>query len=173
MFTLGMAGLIAAYVLIAILLLSINLYSNWSWQVKAGSIIITTAFYIVTYLSFPALLGWPTDDNPPGNFHLIAAHVQQPNKITGNDGSVFIWLTQIDDLTSDVAPRAYELPYSDALYEIIINANNKIKKGIPQLGEFKDPEQSLAGQIKDISGIGDKSVSIQFYDLPDPLFPEK
>lgn len=173
MFTLGITGLIAAYVLIAILLLSINLYSNWSWRVKAGSIVITTTFYIITYLSFPPLLGWPTDANPPSNFYLIAAHVQQPSKITGDNGSVFLWLTQIDDLTSAATPRAYELPYSDALYEVIINANSKIKKGIPQLGEFKDPDQSLAGQIKDASRFGKDSLNIQFYDLPDPLFPEK
>ena len=44
MFTLGTTGLIAAYILIALLLLSINLYSSWSWKVKATTIIITSSF---------------------------------------------------------------------------------------------------------------------------------
>ena len=56
MYTLGIAGLVAAYILIALLLLSINLYSNWSWKVKAGSIVVTTLLYVVTYLSFPRCL---------------------------------------------------------------------------------------------------------------------
>ena len=53
--TLGITGIIAAYILLALLLLSINLYSKWSWHIKAATIVLTSAFYIITYLSLPAL----------------------------------------------------------------------------------------------------------------------
>ena len=172
MFSLGMTGLIAAYILIALILLSINLYSNWSWKVKAATIILTSIFYIVTYFSYPQLLGWPTSENPPERFRLIASHVQQPNKITGEDGYVYLWLTRIDDLASTNPPRAYRLDYSNELHERVINANSKLNKGIPQLGEFDD-HQNIIDELKDAPRSGQKTVKIEFYDLPDPLFPDK
>lgn len=172
MYTLGISGLVAAYVLLAILLLSINLYSNWSWKIKATSIIITSIFYIITYMSFPPLLGWPSGDIPPERFRLIAAHVKQPNKITGEEGSIYLWLTEFDDLTTDVPPRAYSVPYTDQLHERVIHANANLKKGISQLGEFDDDLQTNINPA-DGKRLGQISVKIQFYDLPDPLFPDK
>ena len=170
--TLGIAGIITAYVLIALLLLSINLYSNWSWKVKAGSIIITTVFYIITYISFPPLLGWPTSQQPPERFKLLAAHVEQPDKASGKEGSIYLWINQIDDLTAYGAPRAYKMPYSDLMHEVVIKANAKLKKDIPQLGELNE-EGSMQVDVQDSSRAGVADAPIVFYDLPDPLFPDK
>lgn len=169
--TLGITGIIAAYILLALLLLSINLYSKWSWPVKAASIIITSAFYIVSYYSFPPLLGWPTSQNPPAQFRLIAAHVSQPNKEMGIEGSVYLWLTEIKNMTDSPEPRAYELQYSNELHEKIVNVKAKLDKDIAQMGEFKEPDDTMLQVNEQRRGV--KSVEIQFYDLPDPLFPDK
>jgi hypothetical protein len=169
--TLGISGIIAAYVLLGLLLLSINLYSKWSWPVKAATIIITSAFYVITYFSFPPLLGWPTTQNPPSQFRLISAHVVQPNKETGKEGSVYLWLTEIENMTDLEEPRAYELEYSNELHEKIINVNAKLEKDIAQLGEFKEPDDAYNQVVEQKRGV--KSVYIEFYDLPDPLFPDK
>jgi hypothetical protein len=171
--TLSVSGLIAAYILIAILLLSINLYSKWSWQVKAGAIFITTVFYVVTYLSFAPLLGWPTEESPPGNFRLIAAHVQQPNKITGDDGAIYLWLSHIKDLSKNTPPRAYVFPYSNNFYEKIVAAKAKLNKGVPLLGEFEEIDEMNMVEVEDSSKMGQESINIDFYDLPDPLIPDK
>jgi len=171
--TLSISGLVAAYILIAVLLLSLNLYSRWSWQVKAGAIVLTTAFYIVTFISFSPLLGWPTEQSPPGNFRLIAAHVQQPNKITGDSGAIYLWLSQVENLRKNSPPRAYKLPYSDKLYEKIVVANAKLAKGVPLLGETEEFDKSNMVQVEDASRMGQESINIQFYDLPDPLIPDK
>jgi hypothetical protein len=168
---LGITGIISAYILIGLLLLSINLYSKWSWQVKAASIIITSAFYVITYFSFPPLLGWPTSEYPPSQFRLISAHVVQPNKETGEDGSVYLWLTEIENMATSAEPRAYELDYSNELHEKIINVNAKLDKDIAQLGEFKEPDDTMTQVDEQRRGV--KSVHIEFYDLPDPLFPDK
>lgn len=168
---LGITGIIAAYTLIGLLLLSINLYSKWSWQVKALSIILTSAFYVITYFSFPPLLGWPTTQNPPSQFRLISAHVVQPNKETGEEGSVYLWLTGIENMNASQEPRAYQLEYSNELHERIINVNAKLDKDIAQLGEFKEPDETF-NQVEELKR-GMKSVKIEFYDLPDPLFPDK
>ena len=169
--TIGITGIIAAYILIGLLLLSINLYSKWSWQVKAITIILTSAFYIITYFSFPPLLGWPTSQNPPEQFRLIAAHVEQPNKETGAEGAVYLWLTEIKSMTDIPEPRAYQLDYSNELHEKIINVNAKLDKDIGQLGEFKEPDGKMVDIDEQRRGV--KSVEIEFYDMPDPLFPDK
>ena len=56
--TLGITGIISAYILLALLLLSINLYSKWSWQIKAATIVLTSVFYVVLVVFFyPLRLG--------------------------------------------------------------------------------------------------------------------
>ncbi len=172
MYSLGMTGLIAAYVLVALLLLSINLYSNWSWKVKAGCIVATTLLYLVTYLSFPPLLGWPTGEMPPQRFRLVGADVLQPDKMTGAEGIVYLWVKDLDDLSGRTQPRAYKLPYSSVLHEAVLAAKSKMNKGMEQLGEFKLPLEN-AREVDMASRGGQQSVEIDFYDIPDPLIPDK
>lgn len=171
-FTLGLTGLVAAYVLLALLLLSINLYSTWSWPVKAATIVITSLFYLIAYFSIPPMLGWPTSAELPQKFKLNAIHVVQPDKLTNEDGIIYLWLTEIDDLEAVGTPRSHELPYSDPLYKAVNKARIKMKKGIEQLGEVKKPEEG-AVKIDREGKTTQVSSPIKFYDLPDPIFPEK
>ena len=168
---LGITGIIAAYILLALLLLSINLYSKWSWQVKAATIVLTSAFYVVTYYSLPALLGWPTSQNPPSQFRLLAAHVIQPDKEKNTSGTVYLWLSKIINMTELGEPRAYEFDYSAELHEKIINVNAKLDNDIAQIGVFKEPDDIFNEVHKQRRGV--RSIKIEFYDLPDPLFPDK
>lgn len=172
MFTLGMSGLIAAYVLIALLLLSVNLYSSWSWPVKVATIIITSLFYLVTYFSLPSLLGWPTSEDLPAKFKLNSVHVVQPDKLSGNKGAIYLWVTEIKDLHPIRVPRAYKLPYSDPLYKQVNKASIKMNKGMQQMGEYKKPEGDVE-IIENPGRTGQVSTPVKFYDLPDPLYPEK
>jgi len=170
--TLGISGLIAAYIVLAALLLSINLYSKWSWRVKTITIVVTSAFYVISYYSFPPLLGWPTNQSLPSHFRLLSTEVHQPDKLSETDGAVYLWLKEIEDITTYVLPRAYVLPYSNLLHEKIISTQSKIDRGIPQLGEY-EKDDSMRQEVLDSSEIGKESLNIQFYDLPDPLFPDK
>lgn len=172
MFTLGLTGLVSAYVLLALLLLSINLYSIWSWPVKAATIILTSLFYFVAYFSIPPMLGWPTSAELPQKFKLNAIHIVQPDKLANEEGKIYLWLTELHDLEAADTPRAYELPYSDPLYKAVNKARTKMKKGIEQLGEIKKPEKD-AVKIDKEGKTTLVSSPIKFYDLPDPMFPEK
>lgn len=172
MLTLGIAGLIAAYVVIALLLLSINLYSNWPWPVKAASIIVTSAFYLVTYFSMPGLLGWPTSEQLPAKFKVNAVHIIQPDKLSKSKGAIYLWVTEIRNLHPVGVPRAYKLPYSEPLFEKVNKAKIKMNKGLQQLGEYKEPD-SDAEIIVNPGRTGQVSTPVKFYDLPDPLYPEK
>lgn len=173
MMTLGISGLVAAFILLALLLLSINLYSRWSWPVKAGTIILTTLFYAVTYLSLPPLLGWPIENDLPEKFRLIAAHVQQPDKLTKDGGAIYLWVTDVRNLVAHAPPRAYRFPYSGLMHEVVINAMAKLQKGVPQLGEFREPENPDMGLIREPARLGQVSAPVRFYDVPDPLYPDK
>lgn len=173
MFTLGISGLITAYVLLALLLLSINLYSNWSWQVKAGSIVVTSIFYIITFLSFPPILGWATEQNPPEKFRILSVHVDQPDKISGSEGAVYLWTAGIENLSTDVEPRAYKFEYSNELHERVLQVKSKLNKNILQLGEFEDPETGSLENLEEKTGMSAVSAKLTFYDLPDPLIPDK
>jgi len=170
--TLGISGLIAAYIVLAVLLLSINLYSKWSYQVKAITILVTSAFYVISYFSFPPLLGWPTSQALPSHFRLLSSEVHQPDKLTGKEGAIYLWVKEVEDITIQVLPRAYTLPYSSLLHEQIISAQSKIDRDIPQLGEYEE-DDSMRVKVLDSSETGQESLDIQFYDLPDPLFPDK
>ncbi|MGH8120281.1 MAG: hypothetical protein ACRESK_06670 [Gammaproteobacteria bacterium] len=172
MFYLGISGLITAYVLIAVLLLGIGIRSSWSWKIKTTAIIITTAFYLVTYYSWPRLLGWPSEEQPPQQFQLLAAYVERPDRQRGVSGAIYLWLTRIDDLSAPVVPRAYRFPYSVQLHERVLKATSSLNKGIAQLGEFEGGENGSTALNKNVSGSGEKSVNMIFYDLPDTMFPE-
>jgi len=187
---LGTSGLVAAYVVVALLLLVLNLNARWSWTVKALAIAMVSALYLVTYYSIPPLLGWPTDQSLPKRFNLIAVYVQEPDKASGRAGEILLWASDMAEGPRGAEPRAYRVAFTKSLHEKVQEAGNKIRKGLPQLGEVKD--EKVAGRAKAASSAegeqktvdtagksaeavagGQSSTIIEFYDLPDPLFPEK
>ncbi len=172
MITLSIAGLLTAYVLLAVLLLSLNLYSSFSWPVKAAGILLVFLFYLVSYFSFPPLLGWPTADKLPERFRLLAAHVQEPDKVAGTEGEIYLWITDMSTGKHAKVPRAYKLPFSTELHRKVVEAKTKLNKKLPQLGELIDEGQRV-DEVKDNTQGGQASINIEFFDMPDPLFPEK
>ena len=173
MLILSQVGLIAAYVLIALLLIAVTLYAQFSWRIKAGLIAIVSAFYIVTYFSFPPLLGWPTDEELPKRFNLVAIFVQEPDKTTGDPGEIFLWLTNLERGARRNEPRAYRVPFNDELHAKVVEAGTKMRKGLPQLGEVVDENLGPHARPTDESRGGQETTNIEFFDLPDPLFPDK
>ena len=173
MHTLSSLGLVSAYIVLAVLLLSINLYSRWSWPVKAGTIIITAAFYFVTFMSVPGLLGWPVASRLPDKFRLLAAEVQQPNKLTHDKGAIYLWITDANDLAADGPPRSYKLPYSEPTYQAILNATAKLRNGVAQLGEQKLNGAGKGQRLIKYTRGGQVSERLKFYDMPKPALPDK
>ncbi len=173
MLSTGSAGLVVAYVFVALLLLGLNLYSRWHRVVKAAVTLATVAFCLLTWLSIPELLGWPVAESPPQKFRLHAAHIQQPDKVSKHKGTINLWLTDVRNLAQGGVPRAYALPYSAPLHEIVLNAMGKMVKGVPQMGEFKVSGGSKISGLDDPAHAAQTSAPIAFYDIPDPLFPDK
>ena len=184
------AGLIAAYVVIAVLLLSLNLTSRWRWGIKAVAIVVTAVFFIEAYVFTYRLLGWPTNTELPGHFQVLWAKVEEPEKFTGADGAIYLWLDELDEYNIPLGvPRAHELPYSDRLAEAVLEVTEKIQEGLEVSGtaEILDNQKSPSkeeleeitqrddptGSRYDVDVFPDDHQVIEFDDMPAPVLPDK
>lgn len=182
---LDVSGLTVAYVAVALVLLLFNLTARWSWRVKASGIVATSALYLVVYFSLPALLGWPTAEPLPPRFRLLAAHVESSD---GAPRDIVLWALDAD--AAHAEPRAYRVPYSDSTHKKVTEAGERIRKGLPQIGEMRERKlgsltsssgaaggmKSAGGQsgrASDTSQGGQASAALEFEDLPAPKFPDK
>ena len=171
MLSFGHGAIVAAYVLVALSLLLLSLFSRWTWRVKTLLVVTTTAAYCACYFALPALLGWPTDRNVPKRFNLIGIFIQEPDKRTGEPGNVFFWASDLDPDT-DQRPRAYRLPYSLKTKAVFQEGQGKLRKNIPQVGEVEEDDE-VHGVPQDRSELGQKSVKIKFKDAPPAGPPSK
>src|SRR6516225_11382646 len=153
--TLPLIGIGLSYVVVAVLLLSLNVASRWHWGVKAGAIAITSAFFGISYASIAGLIGWPSEARVPEHFQLDWATVVEPDKLTGSSGSIYLWLEALDENNVPAGtPRAFRVPYSRALADRIGRAKERIEQGMDQAGTAReldipeapaDQDQRLAG----------------------------
>ena len=173
MIAVSSGALIIAYVLVALLLLSLNFHSNWPWPVKAAGVVVVSAFYTVSYFSVRPLLGWPVDTALPSRFQLLAVDIQEPDKAAAADGEIYLWARQVPQRPGGSRPRAYTLDYTAELHSAVAQARVKLRKNLPQLGEVDDQEQDPVGPAPDPTRLGQQIVKIRFYDMPEPLLPDK
>jgi hypothetical protein len=137
--TAGVVALIASYVVLALLLLSLNLKSAWRWQVKASAICVTAGFFVITFLAVQVMMGSPTEAVLPARFQLHAALIDEPDR-RGRGGAIYLWLSPRNP-DGEVAgpPRAYALPYSRALHEATMRAQAGLQAGRPIDGRARRP----------------------------------
>ena len=172
--TIIIIGITASYIILAALLLIFSLRTSFHWGIKATIVAVISIFYITSYLSFFSILGWPSGRDLPETFRLISAQINEPNKITGMSGKIYLWLTPVDENSSITIPRAYQLEYNPDLHRVIAEAQVKIKNDVPQIGEIENKKDSLAirEQAKTKYTVY-KSSKIRFYDAPTTGMPEK
>jgi hypothetical protein len=169
----GYAGLSTAYVFLAVLLLLVTSAARRPWPVRAAAVVACALFFAVSWVSLPGLLGWPIQAPPPEKFRLHAAYIQQPDKASRAGGAIHLWLTDAGDFARDGTPRAYSLPYSAPLHEAVLAASARIAKGQPQMGEVTDVVDTRAMSLHDPGLVVRNTAPVRFYDIPDPLFPDK
>lgn len=165
-------GLLAAYLVLAVLLLNLNLYTRWPVWVKTLLVLAVTGFYFVTYRSLEDLRGWPTQSALPERFLVIASSVREPDKSSGDAGLVHIWVTDLADNRPHDLPRAYEMPYTRTLHYQLLEARKRMQEGVPQIGRTV-PVLTVQGRPRDTSRMGEEQSPILIENLPDPSLPEK
>src|ERR1700757_5252861 len=137
--TLPLIGVGISYVVVAVLLLSLNLTSLWHWGIKASAIAVTTLFFGISYGSIAGLIGWPSDARLPVHFQLDWATVVEPDKLNGSPGTIYLWLETLDeDNVPAGTPRAFRVPYTRELADRIGRAKERIEKGMDQAGTARE-----------------------------------
>jgi hypothetical protein len=132
-------GLSIAYALIGVLLLTACLFTRLPWPLKAAAIVVTSAFYVVSFYATRGLLGWSAVDPLPARFKLLQARIVEPHSLAGDPGAIHLWVEEIDDDNRPSGvPRAYRLPYDVHLAEKTEAAIKASADGKPQGGRTAD-----------------------------------
>ena len=135
--------LLGGYVLIAVLLLSLNVRANWHWSIKFGAIALTTLTYFSTWWALRESEGWPAIVEPPGGFELIAFDIREPDKRSGDDGAIYLWLRHPGAV--DGVPRAHRLEYREELHEAVVQAGRRMAEGQQQVTERGSGSEAAQG----------------------------
>ena len=85
------------YALIGALLLLVLVYARLPWSAKAVAVVVTSAFYVVSFVGMRGLLGWASVDKLPPSFKLLQARIVDPHTVEGDPGSVYLWVEALDE----------------------------------------------------------------------------
>jgi hypothetical protein len=128
-----------SYALVGALLLIVLVYARLPWPAKAVAVVVTSAFYIVSFTGVRELLGWASVDKLPVTFKLLQARIVEPHTLEGDPGSIYLWVEALDESNRPSGvPRAYRIPYSDKLAQKTEKAASEIAAGRPQGGRAAD-----------------------------------
>ena len=181
--TFGQYGLVAAYVALAALLLSIAIWNRLAWWIRAGAIVVTAAFFFVSFQSMKNILGWPTTAPLPDRFEILHARIQEPDEAMRVEGAIYVWAMTLPGegpvdaadiykpgaidtrVGQDQMPRAYRIPYTRFAHEQVNEALIKMQEGVRQIG-VTDRRPRKPGEHAPQS-------RYSFYDRPDPILPPK
>lgn len=178
---------VAAYAMIALLLLSMNIASRWRWWIKGGAIVLTGAFFIGSYFAIASLLGWSTQARVPNNFSLIATRVVEPDPFTGDLGAIYLWIEEMNENNvPNGRPRSYRIAYTPELADTVEQAQDMLNGGEAVEGVVEEVEnQREADAAEDGANPGDAAnrrtsssyppidFNLIFNDLPAVVLPEK
>jgi hypothetical protein len=128
-----------SYAVVGALLLVVLAYARVPWSVKALAVVVTSAFYVVSFVGVRGLLGWASVDQLPATFKLLQSRIVEPHSLEGDSGSIYLWVEALDEANRPSGvPRAYRIPYSDSLAEKTDKAAGEIAAGRPQGGRAAD-----------------------------------
>ena len=77
---------------------------------------MTSSGYYFTYHFVDDLKGWPVPDPLPERFSVHWVLVDERNKVSGEEGRIYIWLRHLDELNQPYGkPRVHEVLFENAL----------------------------------------------------------
>lgn len=165
----SLAFFLSGYAIVALLLVNVLFFTRWIWWVKVAAMCAVFALFHTTYRALPDLLGWPAQRGMPERFNLVGLEIVEPEKGGASKGEIYLWVTELDLGSTPRVPRAFAVPFHPELQQKLAIAGTKLRKQMPQLGERVDrPFESGPVSL----GHADRTVNLDFYDMPDPLFPE-
>lgn len=177
-------------VLIALLVIAV-MASRLPIILRGLLTIMAITLMFVTYWGVSEIRGLPSDTALPAQFRMHWARILEPNKISGENGSIFLWVEALDeDNYPSGLPRAYQLPYTPELADAVEQALAAISDGEEVAGQIEEgaAEISTAEQLaieldgeqnsQNNTALGERVIAIDFGDIrfgavPAPITPEK
>lgn len=186
-------ALTLAYAVVAVLALGLLLMTAAPLLLRVPVAGLVIGLMFVTYVAVGDLRGWPSDEMPPARFRLYWGQVVEPDPMRGEEGSVFLWLTELDADNFPVGdPRAHRLPWSRELADQVQAALAGIAEGeeiAGEVGEAEDArptaeqlaEEAAAEEAAEAAGGGGVGERVLSYDAgqisfglaPAPVTPAK
>jgi hypothetical protein len=190
-------ALCSGYVLLGVLVLLVVARARLSFVVRAGLIVLTSAFYVLVFFRTEGLLGWSAPQPLPPRFQMLWARTIDPIPVLNEPGAIHLWVESLDeDNMPSGVPRAYQLPYSAGLARKVEAARSEIMNGRPQGGRAEQfgfaggvPEAEAGpiamrpgaepggdpsgGGLLDPAFLRGESQSVDFAPLPKPTLPPK
>lgn len=140
----ALLGLLAGFMLVLIFLYYLLLKTSLGLIYKLLAVILVSSFYWVQYESLQQYTGWPSNDDLPEKFVLVATQVQEPNKQTGEQGVMYWWVR--DGSRPDLPPRVYQLPYQSDMHEQAAQVIEEQKKGGLYIGQRNQQSSTSKGE---------------------------
>ena len=160
---------VAFAILLALAALAL-LWSPWPAWSKGLLAVGVAAFSFFGHEAVRELGGLPVNEPLPQRFLMLAAAVDEPT--SKGSGTIFLWVSEIVEGRSGLAPRAYRVKYSKGLHTQIDEGLKRSKDGVSQMGTAEVKlvgKQGALGWLK--PGADEQEVKIR--DLPSPQLPEK
>jgi hypothetical protein len=193
--TITLLAVSIAYVVMAVLVLAVGLTSRFVWWLKAGAIVVASAFFIEIFFASKGLLGWPGTGALPQRFQLLWSRVIEPDPKMSAKGAIYLWVEEVDENNVPSGlPRSYRLPYSVKLADRALKARDEIMAGNPQEGQAGDLSDDAAeasanqmaqqqpqldggtlstGGKVDLEGILEQIPRVEFRPMTGPTLPPK
>lgn len=180
-----------AYGLLAAIAMLLLFNSRIPGVLRGGLTVAVVVLMFLTYRGIGDLRGLPSDDVLPDKFRLYWAKIEEPDKLSGAPGSVFLWIRELDEDNYELGlPRAHKLPYSEELASLVIGAMQQIQAGEDVSGEVdaeaeeEETSEELALEVisdsVETSGtrVGERFIDFDFGSLsfdrtPAPVTPDK
>jgi hypothetical protein len=140
-----------AYALVGALLLVVLVYARLPWPLKGIAVIVTSSFYIASFLGTRGLLGWASVDPLPPYFKLLQARIVEPHSLESDPGAIYLWVEALDeDNRPSGVPRAFRIPYSDKLADKTDKAQSELAAGRAQGGRAADYGNGEGGLLDSV-----------------------
>ncbi len=90
-------GVPIAFGIMLFLLLWLIIFTEGKWFLKFAAVAATLFFSVSLWHSIDSLLGLPSETQLPDKFLVHWIVIEEPNKITGDEGSIYIWAKDLGE----------------------------------------------------------------------------
>ncbi len=185
-----------AFLILVVVLLWLIVHLKGKFWIKLTFVSVATYYCIVLWYSLATFAGWSSSEELPAEFQVQWIVIKEPNKKTGHDGAIYLWISDIENKAESRnilnflgynaqkgEPRSFKIRYTRELHERAAGAMGMLRRGIPVkgtaiTGEKEDggAETGRGGRRGDGDGRGGfyhNEQEVEFHILPPPRSPDK